>query len=183
MKSKDDFLTALRLNEEWAFEELYRDYYAMILKYVTQNNGDNEAAKDLFQEVIIALIKNIRNPEFELYNNTKFGTYLMSIAQKKWLAHLVKQKNKQVVEVDDSHLDWRNIDEEFLVEDKEVQYLRMEKALDNIGVECKEIILNYYYNEVSLGKIAEIMGYTAGFVRVKKNRCMNKLKDLITNEH
>ncbi|MEO6190920.1 MAG: sigma-70 family RNA polymerase sigma factor [Saprospiraceae bacterium] len=182
MKKNDSFLTALRLNEEWAFEELYKDYYPMVLKYVLNNSGNHDDAKDLFQNVIIGLIKNVRNPDFELYEGTKFGTYLMSIAQKMWLASLVKTKNKkETVDLDDINLDWRNLEDDFDIEDKEVQFKRMESALDNIGKECKEIILNFYYNEIALGKIADIMGYTQGFIRVKKNRCMNKLKDLITN--
>ncbi|HMW39095.1 MAG TPA: sigma-70 family RNA polymerase sigma factor, partial [Saprospiraceae bacterium] len=99
MKNNEDFLNALRLNEEWAYEALYRDYYPMVLKYVLQNSGEHEAARDLFQEVVIAVIRNIRNPDFELYDGTKFGTYLMSIAQKKWLAGLQQNKNKKTVDL------------------------------------------------------------------------------------
>ncbi|MEP7195873.1 MAG: sigma-70 family RNA polymerase sigma factor [Saprospiraceae bacterium] len=182
MKNHENFITALRLNEEWAFEELYREYYPMILKYVLSNSGDHEKAKDLFQEILIALIKNVRNPDFVLYTGTKLGTYLMSIGQKKWLASLAKVKNKEQVEINESDFDWRDAEGESNPEDKEVQFKKMEKALENIGKDCKEIIMNYYYNEISLGKIADLMGYTQGFIRVKKNRCMTKLKDLITNE-
>ena len=182
MKNNDSVITALRLNEDWAFAELYKDYYPMIMKYVLQNNGDDNSARDLFQEVLIALVKNIRNPEFELYTGTKLGTYLMSIAQNKWLALLAKNKKKETVEIGDQPLDWRNSTDEIDPKYKEEKFLKMEKALDHIGHECKEIIMNYYYYETALNKIADIMGYTQAFIRVKKNRCMNKLKDLITLE-
>ncbi|HMX88841.1 MAG: sigma-70 family RNA polymerase sigma factor [Saprospiraceae bacterium] len=183
MKNNEDFLNALRLNEEWAYEALYRDYYPMVLKYVLQNSGEHEAARDLFQEVVIAVIRNIRNPDFELYDGTKFGTYLMSIAQKKWLAGLQQNKNKKTVDLEDQVLDWRDVEESYTSEDREIQYGRMERALDQIGMECREIILSYYYNHVPLNRIAGIMGYTQAFVRVKKNRCMNRLRELITIEH
>ncbi len=182
MKPRENFITALRLNEEWAFEELYHEYYPMVLKYVLGNSGDKESARDLFQEVIIALVKNVRNPEFELYSGTKFSTYLMSIAQNKWLASLVKNKNVETVEVNESEFAWLQDANVVDGDDKEAQYLKMEKALENIGKECKEIIMNYYYYNVPLQKVADILGYTQGFIRVKKNRCMNSLRELITNE-
>lgn len=181
MKPSNNFLTALKLNEEWAFEELYHDYYPMVCKYVLSNSGTQESARDLFQEVLISLVKNVRNPEFELYTGTKLSTYIMSIAQNKWLASLVKNKTVETIEVGESHFDWRDVQEENLVEEKEHQYQKMEKALENIGKECKEIIMNFYYYNVPLSKVADIMGYTQGFIRVKKNRCMNSLRELITN--
>ncbi|HMW39698.1 MAG TPA: hypothetical protein PKD57_09855, partial [Saprospiraceae bacterium] len=79
--------------------------------------------------------------------------------------------------------DWRDVEESYTSEDREIQYGRMERALDQIGMECREIILSYYYNHVPLNRIAGIMGYTQAFVRVKKNRCMNRLRELITIEH
>ncbi|NOT36535.1 MAG: sigma-70 family RNA polymerase sigma factor [Saprospiraceae bacterium] len=182
MKPSENFMTALKLNEEWAFEELYQEYYPMVLKYVLNNSGTKESARDLFQEVLIALVKNVRNPEFELYSGTKLSTYIMSIAQNKWLASLVKNKTTETVEIGESDFDWRDAQDDNNPEDKELQFSKMERALENIGKECKEIIMNFYYYNVPLGKVADIMGYTQGFIRVKKNRCMNSLRELITNE-
>ncbi|MCC6814843.1 MAG: sigma-70 family RNA polymerase sigma factor [Saprospiraceae bacterium] len=180
MKTNENFITALKLNEEWAYKEMYHDYYPMVFKYVITNNGTKDEARDLFQEVLISLMQNIRKPEFELYSGAKLSTYIMSIAQNKWLASLVKNKNSETVEVSDSLLDWRDINDEDNPELKELQYKKMEMALENIGKECKEIIMNYYYYKVPLQKVADILGYTQGFIRVKKNRCMNSLKELIT---
>ena len=63
----------------------------MILKLILDNSGNEDDAKDIFQETIIAVFKKIREEsDYEIKRD--FATYLYSIARWLWLTQLKRVK-------------------------------------------------------------------------------------------
>lgn len=174
----DDIIKGLIKEENWAFEYLYSNYYSMIRNYLINNNGSEEDAKDHFQDVIIALIKSVSKPSFVLTNNTKLGTYLYAVSNKIWLMKLKSKKSKPVTSLEEVYRfnleeDQSTIAEKIVLEEKHKQ---IASAFDKLGTECKKLLDFYYFKRLRMRKIAEMMDYTEGFIRVKKNRCMSEFK-------
>jgi DNA-directed RNA polymerase specialized sigma24 family protein len=66
-------------NSEIVLKRLYTTYFPMILQLIINNNGDEDDAKDIYQEAIIVLYNKIKSGEFEL--SSKLKTYIYSVCR------------------------------------------------------------------------------------------------------
>lgn len=62
----------------------------MIRYYISKNNGNEEDAKDIFQDALFIIIEKIHNNDFVLQGT--LSTYLFAICKNLWLMALDKQK-------------------------------------------------------------------------------------------
>lgn len=180
-KSDTDLISGLKSEESWAFKLLYEKYFGLVENYVKRNNGTLDDSKDTFQDTVIALMKMLAKNDFQLNQNTKLSTLIYAIAKRLWLLKLRNQK-LNVVGADISDIQYQfSDDEEELMEKKEKEEIHESviEKLKSMGQECQKLLKLYYFKKVKLKEIAKIMTYSEGFVRVKKNRCMNQLKDLM----
>jgi len=181
--TEKELLNGLLNNNTKAFEEVYKRYYFMIEKYITNNNGNKEDARDVFQDVLIALIKSIHSPNFELNKGVKLSTYIHAIARNIW--HTKLRANKKIPISNDglenlNSVDISNLDE---INRYERKHVLMAKIFREIKEDCKKLLESYYFKKIPLKEAAKLFGYSLGFVRVKKNRCMNDFrKRVIENQ-
>ena len=155
---------------------LYKNYFPMVLQLVLNNNGNEDDAKDVFQECVIVLYNKVKNGNFEL--NSKLKTFIYSVCRHLWL----KRLNANIRNI-------RNIKDfsEFLPvedelekhEEKDRQFNMMERALIQLGEPCKTIIEDYYLQNRSMHEISEKFGYTnADNAKTQKYKCLQRLKKL-----
>ncbi len=172
--NQDELLKQLIKQDSAAITSLYKDHYLKIRNMVNKNNGHDEDAEDLFQETIVTLLHNVSKPGFQL--TATIGTYLYSIAYKKWL-YLLRQKKS----INKSKLTMpipQEIEEEEWNDLATEQEKKLSNAFAKIGEDCQKVITAFYYDNKSLKEIAQIMDYSLDFIKVKKHRCMKKLKNL-----
>jgi len=173
----------LKLGERGVFELLYREYFSLIDQLVQKNQGNLEDAKELFQETMIVLYKNVRDNKID-NTSIQIGTYIYAIARNLWLNTLKQRKSVGTIEfldeVNVSPLVYDDLDLEEKNENNQ-QYESVRIALEKIKDDCKQIILDSYYRKLSLATIAQKMGYSESFIKVKKYRCMEHLKKLVFN--
>lgn len=180
-----ELFEALRHETPAAFEHLYRQYYRMTAAYVTQNGGSGDDAQDVFQETLVALVKNLRKPEFAL--QAKLSTYLYAVARNIWLYRRRGQTANTPIEnqtVAQQISDFPDMTDDSMSEitAHEQKHLLMARIFAQIGADCRELLRRYYYEDTPLKDIAHIMGFTEAFVRVKKNRCMNDFRSRVAED-
>jgi RNA polymerase sigma factor (sigma-70 family) len=163
-------------DSEDALNKLYTGYFPMILQFILNNNGDEDDAKDVYQEGIIVLYNKIKGGNFEL--SSKLKTYIYSVCRRIWLKKLSQQSKKtsnisdfedvMAVEVDlEQH------------EEKDKQFDKMQDALLHLGEPCKTIIQDFYINNLSMQDICEKFGYTnTDNAKTQKYKCLQRLKKL-----
>jgi len=171
-------LEGLRNSDRVVIKALYEDAFGYCSSFILNNRGDIDQARDQFQEALIVLFNNARKPDFVL--TCKVKTYLYSIIRNKWLKIINKQKRgglKLVIDEDPSK-EYVLISEEQIEEKKAVEekHSSVAAAMKLIKEDCQQLIMNYYFKKFDLSTIADQMGYTYQFVKVKKNRCMEALK-------
>lgn len=83
---ESELLDQLKKEENASFALLYKFYYPTVATYVSRNNGNHADAEDVFQETIIILLRQVRQPDFVLTSSLK--TYLFAIARNSWLKRL-----------------------------------------------------------------------------------------------
>ena len=174
---KNNQLEALRRGERGAVEDLYKNAFGYCASVVLNNNGDMSSAKDLFQEAIIVLFKNLKKPDFVLSCDVK--TYLYSVMRNLWLKNMnTSGKMGQRVNLEDQGREFIDVGDEEIDQKLEIEgkYEAVQTAMLRIKEDCKNLLMNYYFNKIKLKDIAVLMDYTPQFAKVKKNRCMESLK-------
>jgi RNA polymerase sigma factor (sigma-70 family) len=177
MNNDQVLVDKIREGDGDALRFLYKKYYPVVLRLITQNSGDEEDAEDIYQEALIVLYEKVKDPNFKLSSSLK--TFIYSISRNKWLYKLRQEGTGGVsfddVEdffdvVDDSQdLDGANIDYENLVGE----------ALQKMDDTCRKLLEYFYFHKLSLDAIAQKLGYNnANTAKAKKNKCMNRARSI-----
>lgn len=159
---------------------LYKSAFYNVRNFIIKNSGNSEDARDIFQEAVLVYLKNIQQAEFKLTSTEQ--NYIMGISRNIWYKHL---RDKKTVTINDD--DWVNrIEEKSAFENTELiekDFLMdmVTNKLNEISKECRDIIFHAFYQKKSSVEIAHLTGYSEQFIKVKKHRCLQGLKKLITN--
>ena len=163
-------------NSDAALKKLYVAYFPMVLQLIINNNGNEDDAKDIYQEAIIVLYNKVKAGDFEL--SSKLKTYIYSICRRLWLKRLA-QLNRYGGDIRDFE-EYLPVDD--AVEehgDRDLQFDKMESALQLLGEPCKTIMEDFYIYNRSMQEICERFGYTnADNAKTQKYKCLQRLKKL-----
>ena len=163
-------------NSESVLKRLYLAYFPMILQLIINNNGNEDDAKDIYQEAIIILYNKVKAGDFEL--SSKLKTYIYSVCRRLWLKRL-NQKNRYGGDIRDFQEFLAVDDESELHGQMDMQFSKMGTALSLLGEPCKTIIEDFYIHNKSMQDICESFGYTnADNAKTQKYKCLQRLKKL-----
>lgn len=176
ISTDEDFLRGVRQDDAVALKSLYKMHYPMILNLVLNNSGDEEEAKDLYQEGFMVFYEQVRREGFQL--NCKIKTYIYSICRRLWLKRLSeKSKFSKKIKDDDDFHDLLE-DEPFLAEN-EIKIEVMNMSMTKLGEPCKSLIEDFYVHHLSMGEISDKFGYTnAENAKNQKYKCLQRLKKI-----
>ena len=149
----------------------------MVLQFILNNNGDEDDAKDVYQETIIIVYNKIKSGDFEL--TSKLKTYIYSISRRIWLKKLSQQNKKtsnNLSEFEDVIAVEVDVEQH---EEKDLQFEKMKTAMLSLGEPCKTIIQDFYMHSLSMQDISEKFGYTnTDNAKTQKYKCLQRLKKL-----
>lgn len=173
--TEDQFIDGLRTGNNEVLSALYKKYYNIVLKFIVNNSGTQEAAQDIYQETIIVLYENAQKPGFEL--NCQLQTYIFSIAKRLWLKQL-KKSSKTFLFKEDGENELVDVSEEITEHlNKEVELEKLTQSLTELGEPCATLIKDFYVQKLSMDEIAEKFGYTnADNAKNQKYKCLQRLK-------
>jgi len=180
-RNEQDLLIGLARNEREAVETIYKQHYNMVQNMIVNNNGSIEEAKDIFQEALIVLYEKAKSGTFEL--NCQIKTYVYSVCRRMWLKRF-HQLQKLAPEIE-------NLDEMIPVDDeletfeeKNKDFLLMDKAMQHLGEPCKSLLESYYLQKRSMVEIAADFGYTnADNAKNQKYKCLMRLKKMFFEQY
>lgn len=163
-------------NSEDTLNKLYKAYFAMVLQFILNNNGNEDDAKDVYQETIIILYNKIKEGDFEL--SSKLKTYIYSVSRRIWLKKLTQNSKKagNITDYEDVLAVEEDVEQH---EEKDLQFVKMQSALDHLGEPCKTIIQDFYIHNLSMQDICEKFGYTnTDNAKTQKYKCLQRLKKI-----
>lgn len=171
----DQFIDGLRSGNNEVLSALYKKYYTIVLKFIVNNSGTEEAAQDIYQETVIVLYENAQKPAFSL--NCQLQTYIYSVAKRLWLKQLKKNgktflfKEEEENEVVDVSSDLS----EHQIKEQEIE--KMNRSLEELGEPCATLIKDFYVHKLGMDEIADKFGYTnADNAKNQKYKCLQRLK-------
>jgi RNA polymerase sigma factor (sigma-70 family) len=183
-ENSPDLLTQLRSGSDSAFELVYRKHFRAATHFVRHNSGTEQDARDVFQEAMLVLVKKSRDENFRLTANV--GTFLYAVVQRQWLHRLRTKRNRpEVLTADPNANRLENADDQTDIEATEntfeTKHETVKNLLDTLKTECQQLILYTFYQKLPNGEIARLLGYAESFVKVKRHRCMEMLREKVKN--
>ena len=175
----DQILEGIRNHDNQVLTTIYKEIFPVVRYYVIHNGGNQDDAKDVFQESIIIAYKQISREYFELKSG--FDSYLYGIARLVWLKIL---RNRSIHE--------RNITK---IEEPEFNYITLETTIEEelelrlfrkyflkLKPEC-QTLLRLVSENIPYTEIALEMGYKSEkVVRNKKYKCKESLIRMIRSD-
>lgn len=160
--------------------ETYKSKVYRIAYYIVKNEQD---AKDIVQEAFtIAYIK-----KDTLRDLSKFESWICTIA-----CNLAKDKynkrKKEILTDDYEKVIPLSIETEFVeipedsLEKKELKS-KIREHINNLDSHYREVIVNYYYLELTYEEISKVLGISVGTVKSRIFRAKNIIKDYILKDN
>ncbi len=155
--------------DEKALEFLYKKYYRMMTKLVITNSGTEDEARDIYQDALIVFWQKATSGKLVL--TSKISTYIYSICQNLWRKELDRKKRLSNEEKDSPV----SLDTETAERDKIIL-----QCIEQLGDTCKKVLMYYYFDEMSMQDIADVLGFAnTDTAKTKKYKCKKKLDDLV----
>jgi RNA polymerase sigma factor (sigma-70 family) len=152
------------------FENIYRGSFHSIENYVVKNKGTSDDARDIFQDGMMVLYRNITNGHFKEQSSIK--TYLFSICRNLWLQGL-RRKSGGLETIDGQH----DIPEEPV---KQLNMDLLNDLVHGLKDDCRKILTGFYYERKTMEELTTIFQLgSEQATRNKKMRCMKELMKIV----
>lgn len=177
-----NLLASIKASDTVVLNKLYREVYPKVELHILRNSGSQVQAKDIFQEAIVALWRAAREDRIKVENASALQGYLYTIAKNKWIDFLRSSSFKKEISSEKVMIFQELPDVEIEDDDYEFKLKKAKQAFELIGDSCKDLLLKFYFEKLSLNEIASALGLDAASARNKKYRCMQKLRGLVVSD-
>ena len=132
---------------------------------------NSEDVNDAIQDAILSAYKNINNLE----NINYFTTWIITILRNKCFD--IIKKNKRVLQFDET-----------ILENQEKYYdiykveSSLERTLNKLDEDLREVTVLYYYDELNIKDIASIINIPEGTVKSRLSRARDNIKKILEEE-
>lgn len=175
--NKDPHLQGIITNDPQVLREIYRLYLPGIIAHIKKHKGNAEEAKDVFQDAILVVYEKVKSPDFELREG--LGNYIFGICRFLWLRELKKKQREPITITEDiAHVDardWASIQQE------EERQALFKQNFARLGEDCQKV-LQLFFDGERLKTIAEKLGYTDSYIKLKKFQCKERLTKWIKTD-
>ena len=158
------------------FTLLYKNYFAMVKSIVHKYNGSNKDAEDVFQELLIILIREIENGRVDELKDLK--NFIYTIAKNLYLnIHKKNARQNSLDDIPESFTEDKHVNNHMELQQSETLILDIIKQLGNT---CYEILKAIVFENKKQEEIANDLGLSdRNVIKTYKNRCKNKLIELL----
>ncbi len=171
--SKSEFvemIVSLKDGREDLFERIFLSHFENCIQYLIKNfKVEREQAYDISMETLIQFRKKL------LTDKISYGNLRYLFTKMAGQNIIKKSQKKEKRDLTGFYL----LDDDIQYEEKAFEAL--EEAWDTLDCEKKIILESYYYNKTPLIKLATKLGITDTTMRKKKQRSVEKLRELFFN--
>lgn len=167
-------------NEDWAWDQIAEEHGPRLFRYF-QNRGFKDDAADCVQDTLIRLIE--KSDRFDSQKGP-WRAFLFGIAHHIALEKSRKKKKwsffKSLDEEDiEKHMDPADLQRLLEIQD---EVARLNKALEYLSQDQKDIVYLYYDEEMTTKEISEVLRVSEGTIKSHLSRSREKLRNLLGKE-
>lgn len=177
-------LIGIMQNDERAWKHICRNmkqgFAAILVQTFSFNSLTNEDIEDIFQESCIVLMQKVKSGGIAISRDGALFSYLVQIG-KLTACNLVRKRKdittENVVTISDNlHKECEDISVD---EKQKSQDEFLDRVFDSLPSDCKTLLKHFYWGRKPMDQIASVLGMrNADSAKTKKNKCMNKFKDI-----
>lgn len=157
-------------------ERLIDEYGNDVLRVSYIYLKDRHLAQDAFQDVFVKVYKNLS----KFRGNSTEKTWILSITmntckdilRSSWLKRIVLHEDMRLINYNTTD----NLDSPDKVVIKQLEYKELLKEVMQLPKKYKEVVILFYYEEVSTTEISKILNIPEGTVRSRLFRAREVLK-------
>ncbi|MBO5311703.1 MAG: sigma-70 family RNA polymerase sigma factor [Bacteroidales bacterium] len=155
-------------------------FAAILVQTFSFNSLTNEDIEDIFQESCIVLMQKVKSGGIAISRDGALFSYLVQIG-KLTACNLVRKRKdittENVVTISDNlHKEYEDISVD---EKQKSQDEFLDRVFDSLPSDCKTLLKHFYWGRKPMDHIASVLGMrNADSAKTKKNKCMNKFKDI-----
>lgn len=173
-------LDRLRNGDIEVLKQLYTDHFSACYLKISAAGGTLEECREVFQEALYSLLVKSSNPDFEL--SSSFQGYLVQSCYYLWLKSKKKLKRLESLLTQESLLAPILVaQEEF--EQREKTLLAIFKGLRQLTAACQNVLEGFFLDQRPDKDMAKELGYSKQFVKTKRQRCLKKLREIISKHN
>ena len=159
-------------------------FAAVIGKSFSFGPSAKDDIEDIFQDSCIILMQKIKSGKFIISRDGAIFSYLVQIGKLTACNFIRKRRpltpKEEITLTVNLHDDTQDV-EMPLDEKQEAQNEFLDRVFDSIPADCQMLLKRFYWDRKPLDEIASTLGLrNADTAKTKKNRCMNKFKDIAT---
>lgn len=173
---KEEVLILQSKRSPEAFRPLYEKYYRTIFLFVLHRTGDKQLTADLVSQVFLKALMNIGAYTFR---GLPFSAWLYRIAINECNGYFRKTKRTRVVFLDDNVADLL-YDEMFSQDTMEDLKEKLPFILKELKYDELQLIELRFMESRPFKEVADILGVTENYAKVKTYRILGKMKQLFT---
>ena len=160
---------------EQVVERLIEDYGQEVYRIAYFYIKDRQLAEDVFQEVFYKVMKN-------------YHKFQHQSSEKTWLTRITINTCKDLLRTNwikrvTTFSTWQEPQSDYEAPfdiEKQEEYQELYQMIQKLPTKYKDVILLFYYNELSYEEISQILGIPEGTVRSRLARARTKLKKMIS---
>lgn len=182
--SIEEIIKRIRHRNNDIFKYLYKEIYPSVLKYILNSNGNDDDAKDVFQEAIIILYRKVCEPGFKL--NSTIKTFLFSISKNIWYQKTRSPETlvEDMVKLEEDFSIY-GLEDEYSINEKEIgnslKISLLQKYYKQLDSFCQRI-LQMFYKGISHNEISKKLKISIELSRSRKKECLKKLLNMISTD-
>ena len=156
-----------------AFEELYRNYFGDVYRYIRRLSGDDHIAEEITSETFFKAMHAMDG----FRGDCDVRVWLCQIAKNCYNTYLKKQSRTESLDTEP----WQNISDDSMTPSEQVtdrdEAIRIQRILHEIPEPYKEVFMWRVYAEMSFGQIARVFGKTENWACVVYHRARKMIKE------
>lgn len=166
---EDEWLVVrCQLGERPAFDELIERWHEPLWKYVRRLTGEDEAARDIVQDVWLRVLRGISR----LRDGSKLRAWLFGIARHA----LMDRLRAQYATPPATDMDVTDLAAKDTPADLEEELRTLQHELMRLPVTEREVLTLFYLQELSLAQVAEVLEVPIGTVKSRLFRARHLLR-------
>jgi RNA polymerase sigma-70 factor (ECF subfamily) len=175
---EDQMLVCAARHDSEAAGRLFDKYYGEILGYIYHCSLDTHEAEDLTSNVFLSAFRHLG--QYKL-RQIPFRAWLYRIATNEVRMYWRRQKRIKIVSLQPGNAEYaaeQPIGDSLA---KAEQYRLLHKALLELTLKYRTVIILRYFEGKAIAEICEITGKKAGTVKAQLHRGLAKLQDILVH--
>ena len=165
-------ITQIKKGDQQAFEELIEEYKLPIYKTAKAILKDEDDVCDAIQDTCLSIYRNINSVKNEKY----FKTWVIRITINKCYDIIEKYKmNDKKISMIQSNM----LETQVTFDNSVIMKTDLEKTLELLEEDLKIVTVLYYYNDLSISEISDILNIPKGTVKSRIFRAREKLYQIL----